>query len=83
MARKAIKKHVENIDFFAAYMVYYEPVARLDDADGGCVTSFLMDWFPRKAMWAGLGSVKANKASFKKLFKWMGETGRVENETVA
>ncbi len=41
-----------------------------------------VSWFPRKAMWASKTSVKSNIASFKKFFRWMGETGRVSPETV-
>jgi hypothetical protein len=44
---------------------------------------FLTDWFPRKALWASVTSVKSYLASFKKFFQWMGETGRVSPETVA
>ncbi len=40
-------------------------------------------WFPRKALWASVTSVKSYFASFKKFFQWMGETGRVSPETVA
>jgi len=33
-------------------------------------------------MWASITSVKSNIASFRKFFRWMGETGRVSPETV-
>jgi hypothetical protein len=45
--------------------------------------SFSLDWFPRKAMWASVGSAKSNIASFRKFFKFMGETGRLDDETVS
>jgi site-specific recombinase XerD len=82
LAEKTVKSHVENIDFFTEYLVYYEPLEKLDEADGSDVWMFLSDWFPRKAMWASVSSVKSNIASFKKFFQWMGETGRVSQETV-
>ena len=82
-AEKTIKAHVDNIDFFTRYLVYYEPLKKLDEADNGDVQMFLADWFPRKAMWAFVTSVKSNIAAFKKFFQWMGETGRVSPETVA
>ena len=63
--------------------MYYEPLEKLDEADGSDVWMFLSDWFPRKAMWASVTSVKSYLASFKKFFQWMGETGRVSPETVA
>ena len=83
LAEKTIKNHVDNIDFFTNYLVYYDPLKKLDEADGSDVWMFLSDWFPRKALWSSATSVKSNIASFKKFFQWMGETGRVSPETVA
>jgi len=83
LAEKTVKTHVDNINFFTNYLVYYEPLKKLDEATSGDVWMFLANWFPRKAMWASVVSVKSNIASFKKFFQWMGETGRVSPETVA
>ncbi len=83
LSAKTVTEHVSNIDFFTHYLVYYEPLKKLDEADGGDVWMFLENWFPRKAMWASVSSSKSNIASFKKFFRWMGETGRVSVETVA
>jgi site-specific recombinase XerD len=82
LAKKTVKSHVDNIDFFAEYLVYYEPLQRLDEADDGDVSSFLIDWFPRKALWASVSSTKSYLASFKKFFQWMGETKRIPAEVV-
>lgn len=82
LAEKTVKNHVDNIDFFTEYLVYYEPLEKLDEADGSDVWMFLSDWFPRKALWASVSSVKSYMASFKKFLQWMGETGRVPPETV-
>ena len=82
LAEKTVRNHVDNIDFFTEYLVYNEPLEKLDEADGSDVWMFLGDWFPRKAMWASESSVKSNMASFKKFFQWMGETGRVSPETL-
>ncbi len=82
LARKTIKNHVDNIDFFTEYLVYYEPLKRLDEANDDDVFTFLSSWFPHKAMWANITNVKSYLASFKKFFKWMGETERISNETV-
>ncbi len=79
---KTVKNHVDNIDFFTKYLVYYEPLEKLDEAAGIDVSMFLSDWFPRKALWSSVSSVKSYMASFKKFFQWMGETGRVSPETV-
>jgi site-specific recombinase XerD len=83
LVEKTVKNHVENINFFTEYLVYYEPLEKLDEADGSDVWMFLSDWFPRKALWSSVTSVKSYIASFKKFFQWMGETGRVSSETVA
>jgi site-specific recombinase XerD len=80
LAPKTVKNHVENIDFFTEYLVYYEPLSKLDDADGGDVQGFLGSWFPRKAMWASKSSMRSNMASFRKFFKFLQESGRIDDE---
>ena len=82
LSAPTIITHVENIELFASYLVYYDPLKRLDEADSGDVWMFLADWFPRKALWASERSVKAYLATFKKFFTWMGETGHVAPDTV-
>lgn len=81
-SKKTVKSHVDNIDFFTDYLVYYEPLLPLDEATVGDVDSFLSSWFPRKALWASKSNMKSYFASFKKFFKWMEETGRVSPEVV-
>jgi len=83
LSEKTVENHVDNIDFFTHYLVYYEPLTKLDEADGSDIWMFLTDWFPRKAMWSSVASVKSNIASFKKFFNWLGETGRISPEVVA
>jgi site-specific recombinase XerD len=83
LSEKTISNQVSDIDFFTEYLVYYDPVEKLDEADCGDVHMFLADWFPRKALWASATSVKSYLTSFKKFFRWMGETGRISPETVA
>ena len=80
--KKTVKKHVDNIYFFTDYLVYYEPLRRLDEATESDVFTFLSSWFPRKALWASTSNMKAYISSFKKLFKWMGETKRMDAEEV-
>ena len=77
---KTVKNHVENIDFFAEYLIYYEPLFKLDEADDGDVFSFLGDWFPRKAMWASEFSMRSNMGSFRKFFRFLRESGRIDGE---
>src|SRR5690348_2335978 len=80
---KTVKNQVEDIAFFGEFLVYYDdPLKRLDEADEGDVYSFLSDWFPRKALWSSPSSVKAYLTSFRKFFKWLGETGRVGEQVV-
>jgi site-specific recombinase XerD len=83
LSQKTIETHVSNINFFTHYLVYYEPLKKLDEATESDVWMFLADWFPRKALWASVTSVKSYLASFKKFFLWMGETGRVSPQIVA
>ena len=82
LAKKTVKNHLENIDFFTDYLTYYEPLKRLDEGDDDDVSSFLLNWFPRKALWASVSSTKSYLASFKKFFLWMGETQRISPEVV-
>ena len=76
-----MKSHIENIDFFAEYLTYYEPLRRLDEADDNDVYSFLADWYPRKAMWASEAYTKAYMGSFRKFFKYLRESNRIEQTT--
>ena len=83
LSEQTIKNHVDNIRFFARYLLLYAySLRRLDEASEGNVYDFLEDWFPRKALWASVSSMKVYLASFKKFFTWMGETGLVAPQTV-
>ena len=83
LSEQTIKAHVDNIRFFGRSLLWYGySLRRLDEATEGDVYDFLEDWFPRKALWASVASMKVYLASFKKFFKWMGETGLVSPETV-
>src|SRR5947209_18405102 len=82
LVKKTVKAHVYNIAFFTEYLVYYEPLKKLDEANSSDVRMFLANWFPRKALWASEGTVKSNIASFKKFFQWIGETDCVSPQTV-
>ena len=83
LSEHTIKAHVDNIQFFGRYLLWdgYS-LRRLDEATEGDVYDFLEDWFPRKALWASVSSMKVYLASFKKFFKWMGATSLVSPETV-
>ena len=83
LSQKTVTSHIGNIAFFAEYLVYYDQIKRLDEANSGDVGMFLSDWFPRKALWASVNTVKSYLASFRKFFKWMGETDCVSSEIAA
>jgi site-specific recombinase XerD len=83
LSEHTIKAHVDNIQFFGRYLLWYAySLRRLDEATEGKVYNFLEDWFPRKALWASVSSMKLYLASFKKFFQWMGATGLVAPEIV-
>jgi site-specific recombinase XerD len=83
LSEQTLKAHVDNMRFFARYLLLYAySLRRLDEATEGNVYDFLEDWFPRKALWASVSSMKVYLASFKKFFTWMGEVGLVAPETV-
>lgn len=82
LSPKTINNHVLNIELFAEYLVYYEPLKQLDQTESYNVDIFLSDWFIRKALWSSVTSIKSFLATFKKFFKWMGDTKRMPQETV-
>jgi site-specific recombinase XerD len=83
LSEPTIKAHVDNMRFFRRYLLWYgSSLRRLDEATEGDVSDFLEDWFPRKALWASVASMKVYLASFKKFFTWMGATGLAAPETV-
>ena len=78
LAPNTVESHLDNIGFFAEYLIYYEPLCRLDEANDSDVHGFLMDWYPHKAMWASEAYTKAYMASFRKFFKYLRESNRIE-----
>ena len=83
LSEPTIKAHVDNMRFFSRYLLLYAySLRRLDEATEGDVYDFLEDWFPRKALWASVSSMKVYLGSFKKFFTWMGETSLVSPEMV-
>ena len=83
LSEPTIRDHVDNMRFFSRYLLLYAySLRRLDEATEGSVYDFLEDWFPRKALWASVSSMKVYLASFKKFYTWMGATGLVSPQTV-
>jgi site-specific recombinase XerD len=81
LAQKTANRYVKNIQLFTLYLVYYEPLKKLDEANSCDVQIFLARWFPCKVGWSVTG-ITLHLASFKKFFQWMGETGRISPKTV-
>jgi len=81
LTEKTISKHIQNVDFLAEYLFYYEPLYKLDEADAVDVYGFLAEGYPRKAMWASVSSTKSYMGSFRKFFKFLAESKRVDKET--
>ena len=81
LSSKTVQNHTTNIDFFAEYLISYEPLHKLDEADDSDVFDFLMNWYPRKAMWASEANTKSYMASFRKFFKYLRERNLVEQMT--
>jgi site-specific recombinase XerD len=70
LSEKTIDRHVSNVDFYInEFLCYYDA----QDVREGCysVSSFLGDWFIRKAMWSSCSGIKSNAASFKKFYAYM------------
>ena len=81
LSQKTIKEHVSNIDFYInEYLLYYD--ANLPQEGLFKIDCFLGDWFPRKALWASVTSVKSYIASFKKFYSWMVNQGLNTSEDV-
>ncbi len=82
LSAQTVSRRVRDIDFFTEYLVYEDPLKRLDEAHSGDVWAFLAHWYLRKAIWSSVAGVKSYLVAFKKFFLWMGETDRVSHETV-
>jgi hypothetical protein len=69
-SEKTINDHISNIDFYInEYLLYYEPIEAQDGI--GDVSTFLGDWFIRKAMWASKAHIKSNAASITKFYTFL------------
>lgn len=79
LSAKTVRKHRQNITLFAMYLVYYDPLNKLDEAGSGDVYMYLCNWFPRK-VWASPGTIRSNMASLRRFFKFMVQSGRIDEE---
>jgi hypothetical protein len=77
LGKKSIKEHVKNADFYInTYLLYEEAISAKEGA--WRISSFLGDWFIRKALWSSQTSIKENAASLKKFYTFMLEKGEID-----
>ena len=76
MAKKTIRRHCENIDFYVNHFLLHEDAGRAEEG-ARRVGVFLGYWFIRKAAWATQTSIKPSAASLKKFYTFMFEKGRI------
>ncbi len=77
LGKKSIKEHVLNADFYINTFLLYEEAIPANDG-AWRISSFLGDWFIRKALWSSRTSIKENAASLKKFYTFMLEKGEID-----
>ena len=76
LGKKSITEHVKNADFYVnTFLLYDEAVPAEEGA--WRISSFLGDWFIRKALWSSRTSIKENAASLKRFYTFMLEKGEI------
>jgi site-specific recombinase XerD len=85
LSKKTIKSHVSNIYFFAEFLNHYvhyeEQIQTLVIAKDTDISTFSLEFFPKKAVWASTASAKQNTSTFKKFYTWMYEQNKISKET--
>jgi len=77
LGKKSITEHVKNADFYInTFLLYDEAIPAKEGA--WRISSFLGDWFIRKALWSSRTSIKENAASLKKFYTFMLEKGEID-----
>ena len=77
LAEKTIGQHVANVEFYLnTFLLYSDAMPAKEGASE--ISSFLGDWFIRKAIWASPTSIKQIAASLKKFYTFMHEQGRID-----
>ncbi|MBE8168751.1 MAG: recombinase [Shewanella sp.] len=79
LKQTTVNTHVSNVEFFVNdYLLAYDGVRPEDGIDE--ISYFMGSWFIRKALWASIGSLKSNAASFKKFYTFLYEKGLIGSE---
>ena len=77
LAEKTIERHVENVEFYInTFLLYSDAVSAKKGASE--LSSFLGDWFIRKAIWASPTSIKQIAASLKKFYTFIHEQRHID-----
>ena len=77
LAKKTIKKHRDNVDFYINHFMLEEEATPAKDGARN-ISYFLGYWFIRKAMWASPSSIKQNATSLKKFYTFMLEQRHID-----
>jgi hypothetical protein len=77
LSQKTINTHADNVDFYVNDYLCYSDAREIAL---GCyaISSFMDDWFPRKAAWASCAQIKSMAASIKKFYKYLLERKAIE-----
>lgn len=75
-SKATINKHCLNIDFFINHFLLYNDVYTAEEGIAE-VSSFMGDWFIRKASWSSETSLKSNATSLRQFYAFMLETERI------
>ena len=75
LVKKTIRNHIGNVDFFINNFLVYSDIVEAKDGIEE-ISSFLGDWFIRKASWSSKANIKSNASSFKKFYTFLFEKGR-------
>ena len=69
---KTISKDLNNIDFYINHYLLYDELISPEKGHDR-LNDFFGYFFPQKAMWSSVNSVKANITSLKKFYKYLAE----------
>lgn len=84
LSEKTIQKHVDNVDFYLNYYAVDYLTSTAEEAmHEGTLDDFMVNWFPRKAMWCSKTAIKETCASLAKFYKWMNENDLISDKELA
>lgn len=72
-----IKKHIQNVEFYINDYLLYDDCTKARDGVSS-LDSFFNGFFPRKAMWSSVASMKSSVRSLKKFYSYLESIGVVD-----